>query len=73
VHTTMTYPISSNYIPILHKLCGNTAFYYRHLPVPGEIIEASKALLVDGTKPVRQEPMICGGCKQQIDIIDLKV
>jgi hypothetical protein len=65
--------MTNDLIPILHKVCGNVAFYYRELPVPGQIIEARMAVLVDGTQPFPQQEMVCGSCRTVISTVDLKV
>jgi hypothetical protein len=42
----------------LHK-CGNTLFFYDHMPEPGEVVKASHAVMPDGSNAVDGEPIRC--------------
>ena len=59
-------------IDILHLTCGRVAFRYDHSPHPGERIDPTHATLLDGTKPVVGDRMICGSCGKQALIEDLR-
>lgn len=54
------------YVPIRHKRCGRTAFYYEGGPVTGERIKAERARLLDGERPEPHTFMVCGSCGETI-------
>lgn len=45
--------------------CGGPAIGVRALPSRYEIA-ADNVMLLDGTTPVRGDPMLCGACKQPV-------
>ena len=51
---------------IFHKYCNGPAFWYKHLPVRGEVIRRENTILLDGTAPVEGEIMLCGNCKRPL-------
>ena len=48
--------------------CGEVAFYYQERPINGSGMEVEKAIYPDGTHPVAMETLICGHCKQPLQI-----
>ena len=46
--------------------CGGVAFYYDHIPVPGELLQASHATLKSGERPQQGTPFVCGNCMREI-------
>jgi len=46
--------------------CKRVAFYYTHKLEPGELMMATRALLADGTRPDRNQPMGCSSCGERI-------
>lgn len=50
----------------IHEDCDKVAFYYDHLPAPGETVEAKHALLLSGEKPVTDTDCICGYCGERL-------
>ena len=59
-------------IDIIHIMCGHIAFRYDHQPSPNEIHDPAHAVLLDGTRPFINEPIVCGSCGQQAEIADLR-
>lgn len=51
---------------VLHQgvplACGGVAFFLRKMPHDGELIDPDGARLVDGSRPVESELMVCGTC-----------
>lgn len=56
----------ANMISLIHNKCGSIAFHYSELPKSGGIIEAKKATNLDGTKPQKGKPILCGSCGEYI-------
>lgn len=54
-------------IPILHKTCGDIAFYYTNVPQKGEMMLSSHARDRDGKPMHHGQPMKCGSCKGHIE------
>jgi len=57
-------------IRLVHTLCGDTAFFYDDMLVPGTALRAEKATLPDGSHPANGMPMKCGSCGQSIPTFD---
>jgi hypothetical protein len=51
--------------------CGGVAFRYTERPWRGQVIDPSKARLLDGTIPTGGTRMICGTCGREAWIGDL--
>lgn len=49
-------------IRVLHKECGKTAFFFLKKVEPGDQIEASNVIMLDGTPAIPETPVICGSC-----------
>lgn len=57
-----------NMAKIYHVDCGDIAFYYAHVPVPGERLTAQSSRLVDGSRPDSGMPIVCGSCKHRVSL-----
>lgn len=60
-------------VEILHKKCGEIAFYYTHVPAKSEMMTAVRSRTVDGDKIVPGCPMICGSCGEHVGPKGLQV
>ena len=49
-------------IRILHKKCGNTAFFFLKKLKAGDHIRASNVVMLDGTPATPKTPIVCGSC-----------
>lgn len=50
--------------------CFKPAFLYDHIPEEEEIIKAEYGELLDGSKPVDCEEIICGSCGKPIEVLN---
>ena len=53
-------------INVMHKKCGNIAFYFKNIVNSGDIIRSTNITLLDGSIPKPGSIPICGSCNQQI-------
>lgn len=51
--------------------CGETAFYYSHMPEAHEMILSSCATMPDGKKPIAHTKVRCGSCGEVIKEVGL--
>ncbi|MCK5608652.1 hypothetical protein KAR91_42630 [Candidatus Pacearchaeota archaeon] len=49
-------------IRVLHKECGETAFFFLKKLKSGDPIRASNVVLLDGTPATPEMPIVCGSC-----------
>jgi hypothetical protein len=49
-------------INVIHKECGQVAFYFRKRLYRGESIHCSNVVKIDGSIPNHGEHLICGKC-----------
>jgi hypothetical protein len=49
-------------INVIHKDCGEVAFYFKVRVYTGEIIRSSNIVNLDGTHPQPEDQIICGSC-----------
>lgn len=49
-------------ISIIHKDCGEVAFYFRKKLCKGEMICASNVVNIDGTPAQSGDQIMCGSC-----------
>jgi len=54
-------------INVIHKSCGNIAFYFKEILHSGDIIRSSNIILLDGSNAHHGSICICGSCHQQIN------
>jgi hypothetical protein len=60
-------------IPLIHAVCGEPAMMYEsEQALPGAIILARYAVLLDGTAPQPGDAMICGSCGCTVAVEDLR-
>lgn len=63
-----TQPVPDELPPVLemirirHKTCGDTAFYYTHVPQTAEMMTAVRSRDIDGNPIEPGAPMMCGSC-----------
>jgi len=55
-------------INVIHKRCGNIAFYFNEILHSGDIIRSSNVMLLDGSIPDFGSRLICGSCHRQVDL-----
>lgn len=60
-------PPKENMIEILHKTCGEVAFYYTHVPGPREMMMSTRARTRSGDIIERGTGMICGSCGMPVE------
>ena len=60
-------PPTEGMIAILHKTCKEIAFFYTHVPIPGEMMMSTHARDRDGEPLLRGSRMRCGSCKCPIE------
>lgn len=53
-------------VPIIHIICGKTAFYYAHRPINGELMLAKYMQNTDGTNASEFADMHCCSCGRRI-------
>ena len=46
--------------------CKRVAFYYKHQLKKNEVMMATRALMPNGSRPDRNQPMECGSCGAQL-------
>lgn len=56
-----------------YKPCGDIAFYYTGPIALGEKVQSKYAEFVDGSKPEAGAAMICGNCREPIQMSDLYI
>ena len=49
-------------ISVIHKGCGEVAFYFKERVHSGEIIKSSNVINIDGTQAQPGDQIICGTC-----------
>jgi hypothetical protein len=54
-------------VPLVHIKCGKTAFLYEEDElVPGALMQSQCAELLDGSRPLSGDTMVCGSCGEEI-------
>lgn len=53
--------------------CGETAFYYDHLPAKHAVISSESATLLDGSRPSKFDGIICGSCGAWMQLGDMEI
>ena len=49
-------------VEMIHKVCGEVAFYYDHVPKPSDAPDCRAMINLDGSKPEPTDAPICGTC-----------
>jgi len=55
-------------INVIHKSCGNIAFYFKDIVHSGDIIRSSNVILLNGLNAQYGDILICGSCYKQINL-----
>ena len=49
-------------IRVLHKECGETAFFFLKKLKSGDVIKASNIIMLNGSPATPMMPIVCGSC-----------
>ena len=66
-------PTCDHMIEILHKTCGEVAFYYTHVPQTGEMMVSTHARTKSGDTIERNAHMTCGSCGGNVGMDQMQV
>ncbi len=53
--------------------CGAIAFYFRHYPDDGQLMDPIFVVYADGTQPPLDTKALCGTCYEDLAITDLTI
>jgi hypothetical protein len=59
-------------ISIMHKQCGSIAFFYDHMPVPGEEFNVEHAFSVRGSPIEWHHSRLCPTCGRAMGLADFE-
>ena len=62
----------SSLTPIWHRTSDGNHLAFHYLdPQPHQLLDPTRALLLDGSRPIRGQPIVCGTCAQEISEAEL--